>query len=65
MDLKIGKSLNEVDFPLILDLIVISHNRINLDLSEVNIVDVVKRSEGTLLELTTEKKKKEEDDDDN
>jgi hypothetical protein len=33
MNLSIGESINEVDFPIILDLIRISYNRINLDLS--------------------------------
>lgn len=33
MNLSIGESINEVDFPIILDLIRISYHRINLDLS--------------------------------
>lgn len=41
MDLKIGESLNEVDFPLVMDLMVISNNRINLDISEVNILQII------------------------
>lgn len=53
MDLKIGESLNEVDFHLIMDLINISNNRINLDLTEVDMLSIIKKSESTLKELTT------------
>jgi hypothetical protein len=59
MDLKIGESLNEVDFPLVMDLIVISSGRINLDISEVDMIATIKRDEETVKELTT--KKSEED----
>jgi hypothetical protein len=38
MDLKIGESFNDVDFPLVMDLVLIAHNRINLDLSEVDML---------------------------
>lgn len=48
MNLKIGESLNKVDFPIIMELIVISNNRINLDISEVKILDIVKRSDKTM-----------------
>lgn len=42
MDLKIGESLNDVDFNLLLDLMVISNNRINLDISEVDMLAIIK-----------------------
>ena len=42
MDLKIGESLNDVDFNLLLDLMVISNNRINLDISEVDMLTIIK-----------------------
>ena len=61
MTLKIGESLNEVDFPLILDLMIISNNRINLDLSEVAILDTLNRNQNTIKELTTEKTDEEKD----
>jgi hypothetical protein len=53
MDLKIGESLNEVDFPLVMDLIVISSGRINLDISEVDMITTIKRDEEIVRELTT------------
>ena len=42
MQLKIGESLNDVDFLLILDLMVISNRRINLDISDVDILTLIK-----------------------
>ena len=51
MILKIGESLNDVDFPLVLDLMVISYNRINLDISEVNIKNMIENHEESLKEL--------------
>jgi hypothetical protein len=51
MNLSIGKSIDEVDFPIIMDLIRISHKRINLNLEEVDIVAMVNRSRATLEEL--------------
>jgi hypothetical protein len=59
VDLKIGESLNEVDFPLIMDLMIISSGRINLDISEVDMMTVIQNDEATVKELTT--KKSEED----
>lgn len=53
MDLKIGKSLNDVDFPMLMDLMIISSSRINLDISEVDILTVITRDEETMKELTT------------
>jgi len=53
MDLKIGKSLNDVDFPMLMDLMIISSSRINLDISEVDILTVITRNEETMKELTT------------
>ena len=38
MDLKIGESINEVDFLMLLDLMVIGKGRINLDISEVDVL---------------------------
>lgn len=38
MDLKIGESINEVDFSMLLDLMVIGKGRINLDISEVDVL---------------------------
>lgn len=51
MNLMIGESIDEVDFPIIMDLMRISHGRINLDLSEVNIKAMALRSKVTLEEL--------------
>ena len=55
MTLKIGESFNEVDFPLVLELMIISNNRINLDLSEVAILDMLNKNQDIIKELTTEK----------
>lgn len=43
MDLKIGESLNDVDFARLQELMLISHNRINLDISEVDSLAMIKR----------------------
>lgn len=51
MNLSIGESINEVDFPIIMDLMRISHNRINLDVSEVDIKGMINRSKVTLDEI--------------
>lgn len=59
MDLKIGESLNEVDFPLIMDLMTISSGRINLDITEVDMMTVIQRDEDTVKELTTKKSEEE------
>lgn len=56
MNLSIGESINEVDFPIIMDLMRISNNRINLDLSEVDIKAMVKRSKATLDDLKSKQK---------
>lgn len=48
MSLSIGSSIQEVDFPIILDLIRISYNRINLDLEQVNIKEMILRHQPTL-----------------
>lgn len=55
MDLKIGESFNDVDFPLVLDLIIISYNRVNLDLSEVNMLEIIEKDKDCMKELTTKK----------
>lgn len=55
MNLKIGKSFNEVEFPLVMDLILISHNRVNLDLSEVDMLDILKNHPESMKDLTTKK----------
>lgn len=55
MQLKIGESLNDVDFPLIFDLMIISNRRINLEISEVNLLTLIKNDEATMKELTTKK----------
>lgn len=55
MDLKIGESLDEVDFPLILDLMIISSGRINLDITEVDMLTIIEKDEETVKELTTKK----------
>ena len=49
--MKIGESLNDVNFPLILDLMLISYNRINLDISEVNIKKMIENHKESLKEL--------------
>jgi hypothetical protein len=54
MILKVGESINEVDFPLIMDLMRVSNNRINLDLEDVDIKAMVLRSEETLKLLKEE-----------
>jgi hypothetical protein len=51
MNLSIGKSIDEVDFPIIMDLMRIAHKRINLNLDEVDIKSMVTRSAATLEEL--------------
>ena len=51
MNLSIGKSIDEVDFPIIMDLMRISHKRINLNLEEVNIYEMITRSAQTMEEL--------------
>lgn len=51
MYLKIGESFKEVDFFLFLDLVVISRNRINMDLSEVKIKELVESSPKAMEEL--------------
>lgn len=51
MNLSIGKSIDEVDFPIIMDLMRISHKRINLNLEDVDIDAMVNRSQTTLEEL--------------
>lgn len=51
MNLSVGSSINDVDFPIIMDLMRISFNRINLDLSQVDIKSMVLRSKKTLEEL--------------
>jgi len=56
MNLSIGSSINAIDFAILMDLMRISKNRINLNLSEVDIVDMVKRSKETLNELKSEQK---------
>ena len=48
MNLSIGASIQEVDFNIILDLIRISYNRINLNLEEVDIVEMINRHQPTL-----------------
>lgn len=60
MDLKIGESIDEVDFPLILDLVIISYNRVNLDLSEVNIVKMIENHPSSIKDLTTKKEGEDE-----
>ena len=59
MDLKIGESLNEVDFQLVLDLMIISHGRINLDISVVDMLTLIKKDEVAMKELTTKKSEQE------
>ena len=54
MNLSIGKSIDEVDFPIIMDLMRISHKRINLNLEEVNIYEMITRSAQTMEELQKE-----------
>lgn len=54
MLLSIGESLNNVDFDLIMDLMRITQNRINLDLSDVNIKAMIMRSPETLEALKKE-----------
>ena len=51
MNLSIGSSINSIDFPILMDLMRISKNRINLNLAEVDIKDIVKRSKKSLEEL--------------
>lgn len=51
MNLSIGKSIDEVDFPIIMDLMRISHKRINLNLEDVDITAMVTRSRATLEEF--------------
>jgi len=48
MLLSIGESMNDVDFPLIMNLMRISHNRINLNLSKIDIKSMVERSDETM-----------------
>jgi hypothetical protein len=60
MDLKIGESLNDVDYPMLMDLMIISNNRINLDVSEVDLHTMITRDEETMKELTTKKSETEE-----
>jgi len=51
MNLSIGKSIEEVDFPILMDLMRISHKRINLNLEDVDIQEMVTRSHVTFEEL--------------
>jgi hypothetical protein len=48
MNLSIGSSIQEVDFNIILDLIRISYNRINLNLEDVDIAEMIMRHPPTL-----------------
>lgn len=59
MDLKIGASLNDVDFVMLMDLMIIASSRINLDISEVDLLEMIKRDKETMKELTTKKSEEE------
>lgn len=55
MILKIGESLNDVDFSMLMDLCIMCHNRINLDISEVDTLSMIKRDKEAMKDLTTKK----------
>ena len=55
-NLKIGESLNEVSFDSIIDLVHMAYMRVNLDISEVDLPQIILHNKGIIDSLKNPKK---------